>query len=215
VTEATVLLTLPLRGVVLSDASSSAPDWLEDEFRQMPALIAAHRLAQVEAQANSQAQQELEQLRTEREAWSRGLAELKRVIGVVDVNLASVLHELREAAVELAHVIANKLVFHQIAANTFPIDRLVAEVLSRLSNREPATVRLHPQDLALLQSEHRASGSFDQERDVRMVADPTLSRGDCKAVAGEITVIYELRRQIEEIRRELLSTVSGHAEPGH
>jgi flagellar biosynthesis/type III secretory pathway protein FliH len=215
VTEATVLLTLPLRGVVLANASSSPPDWMEDEFRRMPAIVAAHRLAVVEAAATSQSQRELEQLRTEREGWSRGLTELKRLMGQVDVNLASVLGELREATVELAHAIASKLVFDEIASNRFPIDRLVAEILGRLSNREPATVRLHPQDLAALQSENGQAGSFDQEREVRLIPDPTLSRGDCKAVAGEITVIYELQRQIDEIRRELLSTVSGHAEPGH
>lgn len=213
-TEATVLLTLPLRGIALTDAVSSAPAWLEDEFRRMPALIAAHRLADAEVAVVSQNQRELEQLRLQREAWTRGLIELQHVTSQADVKFDGVLNELREAAVELATVIATKLVFHQIATNGFPVEKLVSEVLSRLNTREPATVRLHPADLELVQRESGRANVAEHDRDVRLIADATLARGDCKAVAGEITVIYELQRQIEEIRRELLSTVTGHAEPG-
>ena len=44
------------------------------------------------------------------------------------------------------------------------------------------------------------------------VADATLFRGDCRAKAGDVSVVYELNHQVEEIRRQLLSTVHGHAE---
>lgn len=213
-TEATVLLTLPLRGVVLTDTSSNPPGWLVEELRR---VIAARRQAIVDTSAEGQLQQELQLLSVERQAWSRGYVELQRITAQSDASLAGVLDELRAVAVELAHAIASKLVFQKIASNSFPVDRLVSEVLGRLSNREPATVRLHPDDLAVLNKDKLVgvAGTIDSEREVRLVADASLARGDCKAVAGEITVIYELRRQIEEIRAELLSTVSGHAEPGH
>jgi flagellar biosynthesis/type III secretory pathway protein FliH len=181
----------------------------------MPAIVAAHRLSLAEANAASRAERELAQLRTAREGWQRGLAELNRVTAQVDVNLNSVLSELREATVELSLAVATKLLFQQVTSDTFPVDRLVADVLGRLNTHEPATVRLNPEDLASLQSSTGLPADSAREREVRLVADPRLSRGDCKAVSGEITVVYELRRQIDEIRRELLSAVSGHAEPGH
>jgi len=118
-----------------------------------------------------------------------------------------------EVAIELAHAIAAKLIFEQVETDRFPIANLVHEVLARIDSREPAVVRLHPDDLVLL-DEFPVIRSGGDERTLKYVADATLSRGDCKATAGEIKVVYELRHQIEEIRRQLLSTVSGHDETG-
>lgn len=210
--EITVPLNMPLRRVVLVERDGAPPAWLNQEYARLPSLMASRQTSIEQAAVVTQQQQELELLRQQRAAWARGLTELQRVTAESQAQNAAIISELREAAVELAHVIAAKLVFQQLAAGTFPTDRLVTEVLSRLNTREPTTVQLHPDDLAALKADHPEFGVHDQH--VRLVADTKLSRGDCKAVAGEITVVYELHRQLEEIRRELLSTVTGHAEPG-
>ncbi len=212
--EFTVPLSLPLRAVVLAGERSAPPPWIEEEFARIPITVEARRTAAVKAAAAAQLEQEREQIRQQREAWKRGLTELERAAGHAMTQSAAMLGELREAAIELGHAIACKLIFQKLNAGTFPVDRLVSEVLGRLTTHEPATVRLHPEDLAVLQQDEDFVQSLDPERSVRLIADPKLSRGDCKAVGGEITVVYELHRQIEEIRRELLSTVTGHAEPG-
>lgn len=211
--ELSVSLNLPLRAVVLGDPNAGPPEWLAAEYTRMPEIIAAWHSRITQAASAARQQLELDQLRQQREAWRRGLAELQRTATQVDAQCAAVVSELREAAVELAHAIASKLVFQQLAAGTFPVERLVTEVLSRLNTRESTTVSLHPDDLAVLQRDDLAQ-TLPSEGNVRLIGDPKLARGDCKAVAGEITVVYELHRQIEEIRRELLSTVNGHAEPG-
>ncbi len=211
--EITVPLILPLRGVLLAEPDTAPPRWLQDQFSHLPLNSADRKSAATRAAVIAQHEQELEQLRQERESWKRGLTQLQQAAVKTNAQCADVLNEMREVTVELAHAIASKLVFQQLAAGTFPIDRLVTEVLSRLNTREPITVRLHPEDLAIFEQSDRQSQAADSETSVRFIADPKLARGDCKAVAGEITVVYELRRQIEEIRRELLSTVNGHAEP--
>lgn len=210
--EITVPLNMPLRRVVLVERNGAAPAWLDQEFTRLPALIASRRTAAAQSTLATQQQQERDQLLQQREAWTRGLAELQRATAQTQSQCDAIISELREAAVELAHVIAGKLVFQQLSAGTFPTDRLVNEVISRLNTRESTTVRLHPDDLVALNADHPDFGEHNEH--VRLVADPKLSRGDCKAVAGEITIVYDLHRQLEEIRRELLSTVNGHAEPG-
>ncbi|MFO1045639.1 MAG: FliH/SctL family protein [Planctomycetaceae bacterium] len=211
--EITVPLILPLRGVLLAEPDTAPPRWLQDQFSQLPLNSADRKSAATRAAVIAQQELELEQLRQERESWKRGLTQLQQAAVKTNAQCADVLNEMREVTVELAHAIASKLVFQQLAAGTLPIDRLVTEVLSRLNTREPITVRLHPEDLAIFEQSDRQAQAADSEASVRFIADPRLARGDCKAVAGEITVVYELRRQIEEIRRELLSTVNGHAEP--
>ena len=210
--EITVPLNMPLRRVVLVERDSAPPAWLNQEYARLPSLMASRQNSAVQAAIVNQQQQELELLRRQRDAWARGLSELQRVTAQSQAQCAAIVSELREVAVELAHAIAAKLVFQQVSVGTYPTDRLVTEVLSRLNTREPTTVQLHPEDLAELRADHPDFGIHDEH--VRLVADTKLSRGDCKAVAGEITVVYELQRQLEEIRRELLSTVNGHAEPG-
>lgn len=212
--EITVPLTLPVRKVVLGDATGTAPRWLDDQYSRLPQIVAARRTAAAEAAMSLLQQQQQDELRRQREAWVRGLDDLRSATGRTNSQCAEAINELREAAVELAHAIACKLVFQQLKAGTFPLDRLVSEVLGRLNTHESATVRLHPEDLAILRTDQDFAQSLDSEGNVRLVADPKLARGDCTAAAGEISVVYELHRQIEEIRRELLSTVNGHAEPG-
>jgi flagellar biosynthesis/type III secretory pathway protein FliH len=199
---------------VLGDTTDRAPDWLEDQFSRIPQIITARRTAAAEKAMVLLQQQQQDDLRRQREAWVRGLDDLRTAANRTESRCTAALGELREAAVELAHAIACKLVFQQLKTGTFPLDRLVTEVLSRLNSHEPATVRLHPEDLALLRTDEEFAQSLDSQGNVRLIADPKLARGDCTATAGEISVIYELQRQIEEIRRELLSTVTGHAEPG-
>lgn len=208
--EITVPMTLTLRTVVLAGIDDLAPAWLVDEYRRMPSLVERKE----ESGAKAQQQLELDQLRQERDTWRRGLQELQGAVGQIDAQCALILNDVRVAAVELAHAIASKLVFQQLKAGTFPIERLVAEVLGRLNTHEPTTIRLHPEDLASLQKDDESLQTLNPEGTLRLMADPKLARGDCKAACGEITIVYELQRQIEEIRRELLSTVSGHAEPG-
>ena len=115
------------------------------------------------------------------------------------------------AAVEVAHAISAKLVFESVEKDRFPIENLVHEVMTRLDTHLSTVVQLHPDDLAYIQQFPMIEDSVGQPS-LQFIADSTLHRGDCRAKAGDTSVIYELKHQVEEIRRQLLSTVSGHAE---
>ncbi|WP_010587921.1 FliH/SctL family protein [Schlesneria paludicola] len=172
----------------------------------------AERLEQERRSLQAAAEQELRVLQEQRTLFQNAAQELNRVSKTVEQQMSSLIREVQEATIELAHAIASKLVFEEIDEDRFPIANLVHEVVSRLESSQAPVVRLHPADLALVQ-DLSTIGDSNGDKSMQFVADATLVRGDCKAKAGEITVVYELRRQVEEIRRELLSTVSGHAEP--
>ncbi|HEX8778995.1 MAG TPA: FliH/SctL family protein, partial [Rhodanobacter sp.] len=82
-------------------------------------------------------------------------------------------HVLRELA-QLAMVVAGRVVAHELRLSPELVVRAVREAASALpaATRE-LRVRLHPQDLALLQS----LGAV--EKHWRLLADPALARGDC------------------------------------
>jgi len=206
--ETTVSLIQPLRAVLVADPRRPPPEWLVQQHARLPTSRRDLELARAEAARDAQLQQEILQLRQERDAWKRGLEELQRATRTSVQQTAASLAELQNVVIELAHAIASKLVFRQLNEGTFPIEQLVTEVLSRLGSVEDATVKMNPHDLAALQ-QNPAFVQGLSEGGVRLVADLRLNRGDCQAIAGEITVIYDLKRQIDEIRRELLSTVNG------
>ncbi len=229
--EVRIPLSLPIRKVVLAECGAAVPEWLRAEFARHPESLAGLNHATASASDTRQLRQSLALERkalgaeraavaTEREAlqrdranFTRGLTALQQAANRSDGQLQSLIGEVREATIELAHAIAAKLIFEQIDQDRFPIANLVHEVLARLQTRDAAVVRLHPADLALLEELPTIATPGDP-RSLQYVADQTLARGDCRATAGEIKVVYELRHQIEEIRRQLLSTVSGHDETG-
>jgi flagellar biosynthesis/type III secretory pathway protein FliH len=211
--EVTIPLTLRIRKVVAGKPAAGQPEWHREECARRGAGIPGTADRTPAASPPSAIDVELEQLHQQRAALANSLTELQQVVHTTDVRLDTLLGDVREATIELAHAIATKLVFEQIDGNRFPIANLVHEVLARIHSRDAAVVRLHPDDLALMQ-EFPVIRNAGDERALQYIADATLSRGDCKATAGEIKVVYDLRHQIEEIRRQLLSTVSGHDETG-
>jgi len=155
-------------------------------------------------------EEEMNAIRAQKALFTNAADELRKTSRLVEQRLEGMLREFQEATVELAQAIAAKLIFEEVDQNRFPIANLVHEVISRLDTSVNAVIRLHPDDLALIEESPKINGS-NPEASVKFVGDATVARGDCKAKAGEISVVYELRRQIEEIRRQLLSTVGGHA----
>lgn len=171
----------------------------------------AERLELERRNLQAAAEQELRLLQEQRILFQNAAQELSRVSKTVQLQVGNLIREIQESTIELAHAIAAKLVFEEIEEGRFPIANLVHEVVSRLESNEAPVVRLHPSDLAMIQ-DMSSIGGPEGQKSMQFIADATLARGDCKAKAGEIMVAYELRRQVDEIRRELLSTVSGHAE---
>ncbi len=221
-------LNLPIRAVEITETTAGPPaslvhvhaNWVplapseaaRPHESQSPNHAAARSETAVEELPDAREMaRERESLRAQQTLFAEAVRELRQATKTAQQQLQGIVAEFQEATVELAQTIAAKLIFEEVSSNRFPVANLVHEVISRLDTHANAVVRLHPDDLAIIQ-EYSAIDGSDNERPIQFVADKSLSRGDCKAKAGEISVIYELRRQIEEIRRQLLSTVSGHAE---
>ena len=221
-------LNLPVRAVEITETTAAPSESLQQEMSRWATHRGRHLTgsdrptgipsAEIHAgypetsnRSADELNKERESLRTERALFATATQELRHVTKQLEKQLDGMILEFQEATIEIATAIASKLVFEEVVQNRFPIANLVHEVVSRLDSHSNTIVRLHPDDLALIADlppiEHES-----QDHTVRYVADSTLARGDCKAKSGDISVIYELRRQADDIRRQLLSTVSGHAE---
>lgn len=213
-------LNLPVRAVMATATIDRPPARIAEEIvrwsaRHRGSLPIAEDLPMAPVIAppatTAAVQQESQQLQVERAALVQATEQLRQATKDLQRQTDSLLHEFQQASVELAHAIASKLVFDDVEQDRFPIASLVHEVISRLNTKTETVVRMHPADLALIE-QMPTIGDSENEPAVRFVADSNLQRGDCRAKSGEISVIYELRRQIDEIRQQLLSTVNGHVE---
>lgn len=226
--EFTIPLILPIRSVEITATIAGPSQRLQQEMvrwaanpgtiaEQVAATDHSTKTAAAAPAGNpsqserAEFEKERQALHAERELFANAVRELKHSTKQVQSQLNGLMLQLQEAAVEIGHAVATKLLFQQIDSGTYPIADLVHEVIGRLDTTSNVVVRLHPDDLTSVQA-LPTIGEDGSENPVRLIADSTLQRGDCRAKAGEITVIYELRRQVEEIRRQLLSTVTGHAE---
>ena len=208
-TETTITLKLPVRRVVLGDPSAPPPEWLQAHHRRLAhfALGEANTVSGPRT-ANSAASAELEsRLREQVEALEQAGMQLQVAAKSMQVHWQHiVLPELQQTTIELAHAIAAKLVLDRVLSDQFPIENLVREVVERLNTEQPIVVKLHPADFSVWQ-QHVTSQieATALGENIRVQADAALARGDCQASSGEISIVYELRRQIEELRQQLVS----------
>ena len=208
-TETTITLTLPIRRVVLGAPSAPPPDWLQAHHQRLAQFaIRESSTASHHRAANSAAVAELEsQLRDQVESLEQATGQLQAAAMSMQVHWQQiVLPELQHATIELAHAIAAKLVLDRVLSDQFPIENLVREVVERLNTDQPIVVKLHPADFSVWQ-QHVTSQieTTALGENIRVQADAALARGDCQASSGEISIVYELRRQIEELRQQLVS----------
>ena len=115
------------------------------------------------------------------------------------------LEEMQQVAVELAVAIALRLVHERIEAGDYAVETLIRQAVETLKTTQQVTIYLHPQDLALL--ENRLAKAHPPAADLvklRLVGDPLLGRGDCRAEAGDTGVLAQVQEQLAGIRKHLL-----------
>jgi flagellar assembly protein FliH len=115
------------------------------------------------------------------------------------------LAEMQRVAVEVAVAVASHVLYERIESGDFPVEELVRAAVQRLDPRQAVTVRLHPEDLALLERRTAEEPLFALDtEELRLVADPALGRGDCRAETGDVAVMANLQEHLAEIRHDLL-----------
>lgn len=129
----------------------------------------------------------------------RGLTEVVRGLELREQQRVA---EMQRATVELATAIAEKLLHERLAEGNFPIEQVVREVLAKLKPAQSATVYLNPEDLELLAARCGRTELLPG-KELRLVADPGMKRGSCRAESGEVNVNSTLQMQLQMIRERL------------
>jgi len=168
---------------------------------------AAAETAEPLTQAAVRAQLE-KQVAQESEAVRRVLAAVNTAAQSFRAQQEQNLAQWQRLAVELAVVIVGRLTHDKIRSGDFAVEESVRKIVSQLASRQPVKVYLHPEDVALLERRLAGQPLFTDASQVQVAADPGLSRGNCRADAGEVTLLARLDAQLAELRQQTLRSLA-------
>lgn len=150
------------------------------------------------------------QRQQEREQFAQLVSALRAAVAELQRQQQQRLHEWQRAAIELALTMTSRLLYERIQSGEFPIDARVREMAAQLENEPIIAIRLHPQDLKLLEQRLKEQPLWPEGEQPRFIADPTLARGECRVEGRETILLSNVVQQLQEIRDELLRSL-GHA----
>jgi flagellar assembly protein FliH len=155
-----------------------------------------------ELEQKSQALQE--QVARERAKISQTVQTLQSAAGQLTSLHEQMLQEMREQAVELAMIIAGKVLCQQIDAKAYDIDPIVEEAVKQLPPRGEMSVRLSPEDLerSKLAGKCESSGTMS----IQFVADPDVPPGGCCVRSIEGAVETDPQTSLDQIGQTLRRT---------
>lgn len=204
-----IRLTKPLQAVHLAvdadgahETSSSSPS-----AQPVSSPLGQELLAQQAAAAVAAARQAEAQL-LETAAVKEWLVTLDERLVELEQRRSQSLNELQEVAVLLAVEVASQILKRAISQDEFPVVEMVQQSIDRLEAARALVVRLHPLDLRHLQTVlSRTDAGWQLPGHVRLVADTSLSRGDCLADGGDFGLLSTFEQQLADLRQGLQESI--------
>jgi len=132
----------------------------------------------------------------------RAEAMLRRVAQTIEELSAlktSLLAQTERQTVQLALALARKIVHREISLDPELVAAMAHVALERLGDATPATIRLHPDDYTVVTRDSERWSS----RQVRLLSDPSVTRGGCYVESEFGSIDASLERQFDELSRGL------------
>ena len=190
--------TAALAGVqIVTDGSGAGP-------------VSPSRLSEIEREAFAKGYEQGD--RSGMEAGkSRADAMLRRMASTLE-ELASLRQQMiqhtERQMVQLALTIAKKILRREVTLDPDLTVAMARVALDRLGEQSGATIRLHPDDYALVVGETKERWESDQ---VTVVASESLSRGGCRIESAFGFIEAGVDAQFEEIEQAVLGGEPVHA----
>lgn len=117
--------------------------------------------------------------------------------------------ELQKIAVELAILAAAHVVHSELERDSLGVESFVASAIARLGILEPATIRLHPADLELLNTQLGTRSAPWNEMLMTLIADAAVSRGGVRLDTNSGRVVFsDVATRLTEIRHEWMENIN-------
>lgn len=172
-------------------AEGYATGWAEGS-RAGRATVTAHaaRAAEVRDQEDRQ----------RGDALASAIAALLRAADGLERRVVPVAEEIESALVGAAFAMAEAIVARELATSVSPGRDAILRAVSVAPHGQPVRVHLHPSDAALLAGHDVGAASG---RDVQLVPDSSIGRGDAIAECGATRIDAGLAAATQRVRQAL------------
>lgn len=131
------------------------------------------------------------------EEWVRSI---DNVAEQLQQQYSKSMSNLADSAVELAFVLANKILKHEAAVNSETIVAQVKKSLDKFHGVAGVQVKVHPADLEALQASHSLLSSKEHGiHGIELIADASIQRGGCIVETNTGRVDAQLSSQLSEL----------------
>jgi flagellar biosynthesis/type III secretory pathway protein FliH len=125
---------------------------------------------------------------------------------------SDMLHRAERQVVQLALALAHRMLQRELDADRGLLLAMARVALDRMGENARATIRLHPDDYAIVMTAREQGSEADH---VQVVADTSVGRGGCLVQSDFGMMDTGLDSQIREMARALLDQDAGEHEPAH
>lgn len=139
--------------------------------------------------------------------FEEAVARLHRVVGELGARVQRVAEEASETVIDLALEVAARIVKREISANPQILAEMVAEAAAKLTGATEITVRLHPDDLALIEPYRGHLESAGGQR-VRIVPDDRID-GGCVVESPAGVADAQIATQVGVMRDAMREAIRG------
>ena len=121
---------------------------------------------------------------------------------------ASLVHQTERQVVQLALALARRIVRRELTLDPDLVGAMAHVALERLGDASPATIRLNPEDYAVVASQRGESWAGTN---VSVVPDPALPRGGCHVESAFGVIDASVDAQLGELAAALLGEATAGA----
>jgi len=121
---------------------------------------------------------------------AEGLASVREVLASVrelarrlEEERAMLAGRMEKDMMELLLAIADKMFFNVRENDRDRLSAVVKKAVSMLAHKETVTVRLHPDDLAILEPMKGDLAAATDDGSIAFMADPEITSGDCRVIS--------------------------------
>jgi flagellar assembly protein FliH len=141
----------------------------------------------------------------------RADAMLRRLAQTIDELAAlrqRIVRETEGQMVQLAVTLARRVVLRELTLDPDLVGAMAHVALERLGHDAPATIRLNPEDYAIVMAQRGEQWAGTQ---VTVTPDPAVARGGCLVESDFGLIDAGIEAQLQELSRALLGDAEGAA----
>lgn len=197
-----------LRESIIEEANYEREKIIEDAQREAEAIILQSEKRREEIFNKSRAEGlrigQDEGFEVGEEEATRLIHQMKEIISNAEHKRENIVKEAEEDIIELAILVAKKIVKDDLKIDKEVVVRNVKESLKKVSERDEITIKVNLVDLKLTEA-HREEFLKDVSgvKKIHIKDDPTIEPGGCKIETDFGSVDAGISTQIEEIKKSL------------